>query len=279
MRRPSGPGSAGLPASPPCGPLQATGPHAARPISGGMLFFALLFSLFSLFSWSPTSASAQARALGAPFPPAPRPDVALDLHGGTLAPFLVGAGARVSLPAQLVVGVLFGGVPDPYGSVFADAAEAYGAGQGISELVGQLLSGAFTLRVEAGVRPVSREGLELLAHYTALMSEPELSTASVDQIAGQPLPWGGQTSLRLNGVLHGVGGEIGWAISPIAGFVLRLGLGLTYFAGASLRVGVPGSLREAGAGLVERIEQRMASVFTSYGVVPYGSVLVGVRIE
>jgi hypothetical protein len=179
------------------------------------------------------SARAQARELAEPFTPPARPDVALDLHAGTLAPFFVGGGVRVSLPAQLVVGVLFGGVPDPYANVFGDAAESYGAGQGISELVSRMFSGAFVLRVEAGVRPVSHAGFELLVHYTALLSEPEISTTAIDQIAGQSLPWGGQSSVRLNGALHGFGGEIGWAIVPFDGVVLRLGVGLTYFAGAA----------------------------------------------
>jgi hypothetical protein len=225
------------------------------------------------------SARAQARELAEPFSPPARPDVALDLHGGTLAPFFVGGGVRVSLPAQLVVGVLFGGVPDPYASVFGDAAEAYGAGQGISELVGRMFSGALVLRVEAGVRPVSHAGFELLAHYTALISEPAISTTAIDQIAGQSLPWGGEASVHLNGALHGFGGEIGWAITPLDGLVLRLGVGLTYFAGAAMRVGVPSTMREAGAGVVEQIERRMESTFTRYGIVPYGSVLVGVRIQ
>jgi hypothetical protein len=225
------------------------------------------------------SARAQARELAEPFTPPARPDVALDLHAGTLAPFFVGGGVRVSLPAQLVVGVLFGGVPDPYANVFGDAAESYGAGQGISELVSRMFSGAFVLRVEAGVRPVSHAGFELLVHYTALLSEPEISTTAIDQIAGQSLPWGGQSSVRLNGALHGFGGEIGWAIVPFDGVVLRLGVGLTYFAGAAMRVGVPRELREAAGGTVEQIERRMESTFTSYGVVPYGSALVGVRIQ
>ena len=224
-------------------------------------------------------AEAQARELAEPFAPPAHIDVALDLHGGTLAPFVVGAGARVSLPGQLVVGVLFGGVPEPYADVFGNAAEAYGAGQGISELVSRMFSGAFVLRVEAGIRPVSHAGFELLAHYTALISEPQMSTAAIDQIAGQPLPWGGETTVRLNGALHGFGGEIGWAIVPFDGLVLRLGVGLTYFAGAAMRVGVPGELRTAAAGAVEQIERRMESTFTTYGIVPYGSALLGVRIQ
>jgi hypothetical protein len=254
-------------------------PAAARAARSGerTVLAAILVVLSTLVGSA--SAHAQARELAEPFAVPERPDVALDLHAGTLAPFVVGAGVRVSLPAQLVVGVLFGGVPDPYADVFGDAAASYGAGQGISELVSRMFSGAFVLRVEVGVRPVSRQGFELLVHYTALLSEPEISTTAIDQIAGQSLPWGGQSSVRLNGALHGFGGEIGWAIVPFDGLVLRLGVGLTYLAGAAMRVGVPRELREASGGTVEQIERRMESTFTSYGIVPYGSALVGVRIE
>lgn len=220
-----------------------------------------------------------ARELAEPFAPEPSPrETALDLHAGTLAPLLIGGGMRVSLPAQLVVGVLAGGVPDAYAEVFSGAADAYGAGPGVSELVRQFFSGAFALRIEAGVRPVVGQGFELLAHYTALIAEPVLSTASIDELAGQPLPWEGTTSLRMNGVLHGFGGELGWAISPFDGLVIRLSLGLTYFAAAGVRLQVPQSMRTTG-GPVEQAEQRIASTFTTYGVVPYASVLAGWRIE
>jgi hypothetical protein len=220
-----------------------------------------------------------ARELAEPFTPPPVDrDVALDIHAGTLAPFLVGAGARVSLPGQLVVGVLFGGIPDPYAHVFGDAASAFGANAGISDLVARFFGAGLALRVEAGIRPVPHQGFELLAHYTALISEPVLATASIDAIAGQSIPWEGNTTLRVNGVLHGFGGEIGWAIVPIDPVVIRLSVGLTYFGAAAFRLGVPEALR-ASSSVVGEVEHRMASTFTSYGLVPYVSILGGVRIE
>lgn len=227
---------------------------------------------------APTGAFAQARDLADPYAPAVGDDTALDVHAGTIVPLLVGGGARVSLPGQLVVGVLAGGVPDAYAEVFSGAADAYGAGPGVSELVRRFFGGAFVLRVEAGVRPVVGQGFELLLHYTALISEPVLSTASIDEIAGQPLPWGGTTSMRMNGVLHGFGGELGWAIVPVDGLVIRLSLGLTYFAAAGIRLQVPQTMRMPD-GPVERAEQRIASTFTTYGIVPYASILAGWRIE
>ena len=227
---------------------------------------------------SPARVQAQASDLADPYVPTPGDDTALDLHVGTIAPLLVGGGARVSLPGQLVVGVLAGGVPDAYAEVFSGAADAYGAGPGVSELVRRFFGGAFVLRVEAGVRPVVGQGFELLLHYTALISEPVLSTAAIDEIAGQPLPWGGTTSMRMNGVLHGFGGEIGWAIVPTTGLVIRLSLGLTYFAAAGIRLQVPQTMRMTD-GPVERAEQRIASTFTTYGIVPYASILAGWRIE
>ncbi len=222
---------------------------------------------------------AQARELGDPFEPeiAPR-DVALDLHAGTLAPLLVGAGMRVSMPGQFVFGVLAGGVPSAYADVFGGAAGAYGAGQGVEELVSRVLGGAFVLRVEAGFRPVPHAGLELLAHYSALITDPTVTTAAIDEIAGQPLPWDGRTSLHLNGVLHGFGGELGWALTPVPGLVIRISVGLTYFAAAAVRLDVPQTMRVAG-GPVEQDESRIASTFTTYGIVPYASVLAGWRIE
>ncbi len=226
-----------------------------------------------------TRAQAQARELGAPFaPPTGREGVALDLHAGTLAPFFVGGGARVSLPGQLVIGVLFGGVPDGYAQVFGDAADAFGASPGLSQLVRRFFDGALALRVEVGVRPVAQQGFELLAHYTALISEPLISSAAIDEIAGQALPWNGMSSLRINGVLHGFGGEIGWAFVPFDGAVLRIGVGLTYFAGAAVRLGVPQSWR-SGSTVVADVERSMEGTFRTYGIVPYASVLAGIRLE
>ncbi len=227
---------------------------------------------------APSFVRAQASELADPFAPPPDDDTALDLHVGTLAPLMIGAGARVSLPGQLVIGVMAGGVPDAYAEVFSGAADAYGAGSGVSELVRNFFSGAFVLRIEAGFRPVAQQGFELLAHYTALISEPVLSTASIDEIGGQPLEWGGTTSMRMNGVLHGFGGELGWAIVPIDGLVIRLSLGLTYFAAAGVRLQVPQTMRMPD-GPVEQAEQRIASTFTTYGIVPHASVLAGWRID
>lgn len=246
--------------------------------SRGLTLLALLASLLAC-AVSSSLVQAQARELADPFEPELEPrDVALDLHAGTLAPLLVGAGMRVSLPGQLVVGTLLGGVPNAYGEVFGGAAGAYGAGQGTEELVSRFLGGAFVLRVEAGVRPVPHAGLELLAHYTALITNPEVSTAAIDEIAGQPIPWEGRTSLHVSGVLHGFGGELGWAIVPFDGLVIRISVGLTYFAGAAVRLGVPDAMRSPG-GPVEQVESRIASTFTTYGIVPYASALAGWRIE
>ena len=235
--------------------------------------------LLSMVCVSPRVARAQAHELAEPFEPsASTHETALDLHVGTFAPLFVGGGVRVSLPAQLVVGVLAGGVPDAYAEVFSGAADAYGAGPGVSELVRRFFGGAFVLRVEAGVRPVVGQGFELLVHYTALISEPVLSTSSIDEIAGQPLPWGGATSMRMNGVLHGFGGELGWAIVPIDGLVIRASLGLTYFAAADIHLEVPQTMRASGDA-VQQAEQRIESTFTTYGIVPHAAVLAGWRIE
>jgi hypothetical protein len=225
-----------------------------------------------------SSARAQGRELAAPFAPAEAPDVSLDLHAGTLVPFLVGGGMRVGLPGQLVFGVLAGATPNVYADVFGGAADAYGAPSGIGELVSSYFGGAFALRVEAGVRPVPHAGLELIAHYTALLASPAVSAAAIAQIAGQPIAWPGLTSIRVDGALHGFGGELAWAFEPVDALVLRLSLGLTWFAAAGIRLDVPQEMRTAG-GAIEQAEARVAAAFTTYGVVPYVGVLAGWRIE
>jgi len=246
-----------------------------RPIARGLLALVLL----SLLVLSPaTRVLAQARELAEPFAPPPDDGISLDLHAGTLAPLLVGGAMRVNLPGQLIMGVLAGGTPSAYGEVFGDAAAAYGAPSGVSELVSRFLGGAFVLRIEAGVRPVAHAGLELVAHYTAMFSTPEISTGAIDQLAGQPIPWPGITSVQLDGVLHGFGGELAWALEPVSGLVIRLALGLTYFGGASMRIVVPQEMRTAG-GPIEAAERRIASTFTTYGVVPYAGLTAGWRIH
>jgi len=261
-------------------PGRPGGTAGGRPVTGRpTCAAALALALGTLCLLSPARVDAQARELDDPFEPlAASHDIALDLHVGTLAPLLVGAGMRVSLPGQFVLGVLAGGVPSAYGDVFGGAAEAYGAGQGVEELVSRFLGGAFVLRVEAGVRPVPHAGLELLAHYSALITDPTVTTASIDEIAGQSLPWDGRTSVHLNGVLHGFGGELGWALTPFEGLVIRISVGLTYFAAAAVRLDVPQTMRMPG-GPVEEVESRIASTFTTYGIVPYASALAGWRIE
>ncbi len=248
------------------------------PRVGGPLALVLLLSLVML---APAArALAQGRQLAEPFAPPPDDGVSLDLQVGTLAPLLVGGGVRVNLPGQLIVGVLAGGTPSAYGEVFGDAAAAYGAPSGVSELVSRFLGGAFVLRIEAGVRPVAHAGLELLVHYSAMFSAPEISTGAIDQLAGQPIPWpAGITSVQLDGVLHGFGGELAWALEPVSGLLIRLALGLTYFGGASMRVVVPQELRAAAGGQIEAVERRIASTFTTYGVVPYAGLTAGWRIH
>lgn len=185
---------------------------------------------------------------------------------------------RVGLPGQLIVGVMAGATPNAYADVFGGAADAYGAPAGIGELVSRFFGGAAALRIEAGVRPVPHAGLALVAHYTALMASPAVSTAAIEQIAGQPIAWPGLTTIRVNGVLHGFGGELAYALEPIDGLVLRLALGLTYFAAAGIRLDVPQEMRTAG-GAIEQAETRVAATLTTYGVVPYAGVLAGWRIE
>lgn len=72
--------------------------------------------------------------------------------------------------------------------------------------------------------------------------------------------------------------ERAWAFAIERSFVTRLGVGVTYFGAARIRLDVSQAIRSP-SGPVEQIEAQIARASTFYGVVPYAGLLVGWRFQ
>ena len=223
-----------------------------------------------------SGAQAQARSLASPRLTPTDSLVSADLYVATYAPLSVGAGARITVADVLLLGVFLGGTPDAYADGLAQIPTALGAPGGYGDLVARFFGGAFTARLEGGFRLSRDIGIELLVHYTSLVSQTEISAATVETFAGQAIP--GLTEVRLSGLLHGVGGELAWSLEPIDGLFIRIALGFTYFASGSMTISVPQAMRDATP-LVHQAESEMTTMITRYGVVPTGGLSLGWHIE
>ena len=232
--------------------------------------------VFTLVTLAASGASAQARALASPRFESTDSLVSADLYVGTYAPLSVGVGARITIANIFILGIFLGGTPNGYADGLAQIPSAIGAPSGYSELISRFFGGAFSTRIEGGFRLSRDIGIEVLAHYTALVSSTQISGSTVETFAGQPIP--GLTSVGLSGLLHGVGGELAWSLEPIDGLFLRLALGFTYFASGSMTISVPQAMRDATP-LVHQAETEMTTMITRYGVVPTGGISAGWHID
>lgn len=231
---------------------------------------------FTLVTLAASGASAQARALASPRFASSESLVSADLHVGTNAPLSVGGGARITIANIFILGIFLGGTPSGYADGLAEIPTAFGAPSGYGELISRFFGGAFSTRIEGGFRLSRDIGIEVLAHYTALVSSTRVSGSTVETFAGQSIS--GLTDVGLSGLLHGVGGEVAWSLEPTDGLFLRIALGFTYFASGALSISVPQTMRDATP-LVHQAEAAMTTMITRYGVVPTGGISAGWHID
>ncbi|MFO0686182.1 MAG: hypothetical protein U0234_29235 [Sandaracinus sp.] len=216
----------------------------------------------------------RAEALASPTAPAPSSGWALDVMAATAVPTVVGAEVRVETPGRFLLDVMAGG--NPYGSALGDLVQAYGGGETGRTVVGAIASSAGVLRLQAGLRPAPDAGLEILAGYTLMVSNPSLSRATLEALSGQSFAYAGIESAPLHVLIHAVSAELGWSFVIADHLVLRLALGGSFTVASNARLDVPDAMRSASP-VVGRLETDIASAITHYGFVPEARVAVGYR--
>ncbi len=199
---------------------------------------------------------------------------AVDVMVATAAPTVLGANVRVETPGRFLLDVMAGG--NPYADGLGELVQAYGGTAGARSLVSAIGGSAGVFRLQAGMRPVPDAGLEILAGYTLMYSQPTVSRGMLETVTGQSFAYSGFDTTQLHVMVHAMSAELGWRFVIADHLVLRIGVGGTFTLGSSAHLDVPAAMREEAPAVAE-IEGRIASSITSYGFVPEGRIALGWR--
>lgn len=220
----------------------------------------------------------EAEALGVPDRAPRRADdpVALDIALATHIPISLGLEANLALPLGLLLRAHFGFVPEPYVGLINDVGTGIGAYDAeVAQLVDESGGNAFVMRLSGGIRPAPGYGFEILAGYTMISGNADVTVRAFEQATGQTLP--GMSSIRVGATLHCFHVEMGWSALVWDHLVIRGSLGWVHTLGAEGRVDVPDELRNRAGGRIEEIETDVREALTSYGFSPELRIAIGYR--
>lgn len=199
---------------------------------------------------------------------------ALDVMVATAAPTLLGGEVRLETPGRFLVDVMAGG--NPYADGLGGLVEAYGGGAAAHSLVTAIAGSAGIFRLQAGIRPFPDAGLEILAGYEVMDSQPTVTRGMLEGVTHQSWDYGGFESAPLHVTVHAMSAELGWRFVIADHLVLRIGAGGTFTLASSAHLAVPDAMRAAGSAVGD-IESAIATNITRYGFVPEGRVALGWR--